>query len=69
MQISEFMDLSPADRIKAAPILAKYNLPSTAAFQSVIEVINRCGLGALNPTTLLNLSICLDNVPAEELNN
>lgn len=49
MEISEFMALSNADRLAFAPTIAKYNVSGTRAFETVITIINRWGIDALNP--------------------
>ncbi|MDE6234284.1 MAG: hypothetical protein K2M56_00855 [Muribaculaceae bacterium] len=63
------MDLSPEDKLKMAPILAKYTIPSTEAYITAIKAINKFGIGILHPDSLLALSINLDAVPEIEIQN
>ena len=69
MEISEFMDLSTAERMSLAPTIAKYNRNSTAEFEAVISRINHAGLGSLSPHNMVAFTLCLDSVPKEETGN
>ncbi len=68
MDISDFMALSPTERLKFAPIIAKYNPAGTSAFETIINIINRCGFDALRPCFKISFLLNLANVPNSEIN-
>lgn len=68
MEISEFMALSPKARMDFAPVIAKYNPASTSAFETIINIINRCGFDALNIHFKMGFLLNLASVPNSEIN-
>ena len=67
MDISDFLALSPTERLNFAPIMAKYNLCGTRAFENLIRIINRRGFGSLSFYFKMGFLLNLANVPNSEL--
>lgn len=51
-----------------APVIAKYNPASTSAFETIINIINRCGFDALNIHFKMGFLLNLASVPNSEIN-
>lgn len=69
MEISQFLALSCEERLKFAPVIAKYNPTTTSAIKTLIDIINRVGFDTLLPCFKRGFLLNLSNVPNSELNN
>lgn len=67
MEISDFLALSPTERLNFAPIIAKYNPVGTSALENLIRIINRCGFDSLSFYFKISFLLNLASVPNSEL--